>query len=556
MYKGTPPTTANVLIRLGNEWHLKTVDVTSKTGSAGDSNPPFRVAIIQVSDLGNNQFDFNFVNEVGGNGTIVLPPTRSFTIGLSWPTESANLDLHIRDIANNHIYKYNAGGSYGRLLGDVQNGGDRSEVYQSNTADNIVGNYTVGVNYYSGSGPQNGNIQFIIGNQTFDKNITLIAPLGRAGDTVVPYVIGNLTIKLVDNVLVGEFIDYVHECPQSFEVYAGWDQWVDVDLHVIEPNGDNVYTYESQGTVGEMTRHLWGFENGPEIYETKCGALVPGYYDVRLNKYEGNLPTLVNVLIRLGQDYHAAKVNVTETHGYFGDSNPQYEVAIIHVIDAGNGQFNFEIVDEMGDNGNQTGNGTQPGPVETPNRTFYVSVSWPTFANNLDLYVREPWNNLINKYNKWGSFGQLFGDVLNGGDRSEIYQSFNTDQVVGNYVIGVNYYSGSGPETASFTFRIGNNTITRNLSLLAPIGRAGESVVPYIVGTLKISIVNNELVGVFEDYAPPCDASFQVYVAWDQQNSDLDLHVLEATGSHVYTMKPQGIAGKLVRYRWGSENGP
>lgn len=169
--------------------------------------------------------------------------------------------------------------------------------------------------------------------------------------------------------------------------------------------------------------------------------------------------------------------------------------------------------------------------------------------------MREPWNNLINKYNKNGNFGKLIADILTGGDRSEVYESNINDNITGNYTIGVNYFEGSGPETATFTFKIGNNIIEKELVLPAPIGRAGESEVPYIVGTLRISLVNNQIVGEFYDYAPACQDSFEVYAAWDQ-NADLDLHVFEATGAHAYVLRPDGVAGKLTRSKWGAEYGP
>lgn len=213
MYNGNAPTKATVLIRLGNELSLFEVNIPQKSGFAGDLNPPHRVAVIHATGSG-DQFDLNFVDEVSGNGTVVPPPpTQSFYVSLSWPTVNANLDLHIRDIANNHIYKYNAGGSYGKLFGDVQNGGDRSEIYESNTADNIVGNYTIGVNYYSGSGPENANVKIVIGENVIELNKTLLVPLGRAGDTVVPYVFGDLQIfKLPNGQINGTFTAYTPEC--------------------------------------------------------------------------------------------------------------------------------------------------------------------------------------------------------------------------------------------------------------------------------------------------------------------------------------------------------
>lgn len=222
-------------------------------------NPPFRAAIIYVSgDEGN--FNFDIVNEIGNEtGGGVIEPPEAFFVSLKWASPSVNLDLHVKEPQNTHVYKNNLNGNFGKLLGDVLAGGDRSEVYQSLASEEIVGDYLIGVNYFSGQGPQNATIQFIVGTNNFETNIQLLAPIGKAGDSVVPYVAGILRISLDDGDLVGEFIPDQPPCPNSIEVYAAWDQYLDIDLHIYEPGQSNLYVMHPNGIVGSLTRSYWGF---------------------------------------------------------------------------------------------------------------------------------------------------------------------------------------------------------------------------------------------------------------------------------------------------------
>lgn len=210
------------MFNLGSQVFTRTIDLLNATASAGDQNPPYRVGIIYIQGSGDN-FTFDIVEEMGNVTEPVEQPPKFFTVSLFWPTVSNNLDLHIMDPQSTHVYKNNKVGPLGSLLSDILEGGDREEVYQSNAAENIVGNYTIGINYFSGSGAEDANVKFRIGNTTIEKNITLLTPIGPAGDSVVPYIVGTLRIRLSNGNLIAEFFDYQPQCVESFEIYTAWD---------------------------------------------------------------------------------------------------------------------------------------------------------------------------------------------------------------------------------------------------------------------------------------------------------------------------------------------
>jgi uncharacterized protein YfaP (DUF2135 family) len=260
--------------------------LTEVSGRAGDSKPPVFVTILRVIDNNDTTYSYTLADETGNQLEIIEQKTLDIT--LDWASANANLDLQIIEPGQITVNKNNLEGQIGSLVEDVTAGGDRGEKYQTEYGNNAVGDYDISVNYFEGQGEAEGTITFRVGNSSNQVPIKAIAPVGPAGQVVSPYQVGILRVTEVAGVLQGQFIPRIPECSSSFRVYTAWDSVADVDLHVLEPTNNNVYTQRPTGDVGYMNRSSSNQEYGPEIYQTRCGELLPGYYDIRLNLYSGD----------------------------------------------------------------------------------------------------------------------------------------------------------------------------------------------------------------------------------------------------------------------------
>lgn len=163
----------------------------------------------------------------------------------------------------------------------------------------------------------------------------------------------------------------------------------------------------------------------------------------------------------------------------------------------------------------------------------------------------------ITKNNLQGTVGALLQDVTAGGDRGERYETKVDSNVVGDYVISVNYFAGEGQAEGNVIFRIGEDiTFEVPFKAIAPIGPAGQFITPYKIGTLKVSEVNETLNATLVLDLPECENSFDVYAVWETSDLDIDLHVYEPNFKHVWFFNKIGDAGKLVRGHEGKEYGP
>lgn len=120
-----------------------------------------------------------------------------------------------------------------------------------------------------------------------------------------------------------------------------WGSAPDVDLHVYEPNGSQVYWYNLAGYSGFLDRDdRSGY--GPEHYNVPtCETLEPGIYHVALDYYEGDSPEVAAVQIEAGMLVRTYEVSMENE--YFGTPNYPVPVASIWVKNGEYGGYDFEI---------------------------------------------------------------------------------------------------------------------------------------------------------------------------------------------------------------------
>lgn len=101
-----------------------------------------------------------------------------------------------------------------------------------------------------------------------------------------------------------------------------------------------------------------------------------------------------------------------------------------------------------------------------------VTLTWGS-QPDVDLHVFEPEGTHVFYQNKVGSIGQLDLDDTNGYGPEHYYTSCDKLKV-GTYIIGANYYNGSGVETATITISTPVSIITRSIYLTEALGRLGN----------------------------------------------------------------------------------
>lgn len=164
---------------------------------------------------------------------------------------------------------------------------------------------------------------------------------------------------------------------------------------------------------------------------------------------------------------------------------------------------------------------------------------------DIDLHVTEPSNKRVTSINRVGDVGYIDNDSYTAG--KETY----TTCTPGSYLIGVNYYADNdnvGPTEVTIRINGGSNI---TLPLIHPVGEAGENYTPYIFGNLIWDETGVSIVRY-----PTCNDSFEVYLFWDQETTDINLHVMEPNGAHVKFNNPVGPVGELVRANNFAEFGP
>jgi hypothetical protein len=124
-------------------------------------------------------------------------------------------------------------------------------------------------------------------------------------------------------------------------VSLSWGSEPDVDLHVYEPNGMQVFWNNLQGYSGTLDRDdRTGY--GPEHYSVpSCETLENGIYHVALDYFKGDGPELATLQIEAGLLVRTYEIAMPSE--YYGSTNYPELIASILVKNGENGGYDFEI---------------------------------------------------------------------------------------------------------------------------------------------------------------------------------------------------------------------
>ena len=120
-----------------------------------------------------------------------------------------------------------------------------------------------------------------------------------------------------------------------------WGSEPDMDLHVYEPNGIQVFWNNLQGYSGALDRDdRSGY--GPEHYTVpSCETLEPGVYDIALDYFKGYGPEVATLQIEAGQLVRTYEIPMESE--YYGSTAYPEVVASIWVKNNEEGGYEFEI---------------------------------------------------------------------------------------------------------------------------------------------------------------------------------------------------------------------
>ncbi len=117
------------------------------------------------------------------------------TIQLTWDNQP-DVDLHIFQPDNIHVYYSNKTGNVGYLdLDDMSSNGP--EHYYTSCEKMKLGQYTVALNFYSGSSPTAASVATVevtAGNQYKSTTLTLRNPTGSRGDQNPQYKVFSILV--------------------------------------------------------------------------------------------------------------------------------------------------------------------------------------------------------------------------------------------------------------------------------------------------------------------------------------------------------------------------
>ena len=124
-------------------------------------------------------------------------------------------------------------------------------------------------------------------------------------------------------------------------VSLSWGSEPDVDLHVYEPNGIQVFWDNLQGYSGTLDRDdRSGY--GPEHYNVpSCETLEQGIYHIALDYFKGDGPEVATVQIEAGLLVRTYEIPLPAE--YYGSPNYPELIANIWVKNNENGGYDFEI---------------------------------------------------------------------------------------------------------------------------------------------------------------------------------------------------------------------
>jgi hypothetical protein len=120
-----------------------------------------------------------------------------------------------------------------------------------------------------------------------------------------------------------------------------WGSEPDMDLHIYEPNGMQVFWNNLQGYSGALDRDdRTGY--GPEHYNVpSCDTLEGGTYRIALDYFKGDGPEVATLQIQAGQLVRTYEIAMGSE--YYGSPEYPTVVANIGVKSGENGGYDFEI---------------------------------------------------------------------------------------------------------------------------------------------------------------------------------------------------------------------
>ncbi|QXE85547.1 hypothetical protein KP003_14295 [Geomonas nitrogeniifigens] len=121
-----------------------------------------------------------------------------------------------------------------------------------------------------------------------------------------------------------------------------WGAQPDVDLHVLEPDGNHVFYLNKQGTVGMLDLDITS-SYGPEHYFTSCSTLQEGAYKIAVNYFNGSNPEVATVTITTPQGSVTRKVPLYAASGASGDSSPIMAGTVV-VTRNPKGYYDFQVI--------------------------------------------------------------------------------------------------------------------------------------------------------------------------------------------------------------------
>lgn len=122
-----------------------------------------------------------------------------------------------------------------------------------------------------------------------------------------------------------------------------WGSQPDMDLHVFEPDGTQIYYRNLRGAIGTLD-HDDTSSFGPENYVVSCDAVSEGQYRVGVNYYSGSAPetATINLFVSDGQSVTPRSVTINSESGSSGNSSP----TILFTVNASrdtNNELRFQI---------------------------------------------------------------------------------------------------------------------------------------------------------------------------------------------------------------------
>lgn len=281
-------------------------------------------------------------------------------------------------------------------------------------------------------------------NAVKDFQISLVKDNGfvTLGDSDLKDVVGDIRKNMTEN-------QKILLVPHSQgNIYAN-------EVYNVLTTGENPVPQISIGIVGIASPAAYVAGNGD--YVTSSNDVVIGA--LRLSGYSvlpSNIDISYNSNERLGHGFEEIYMN----------PDLQGKTEIVKKIHA-----------KMGSLVSPGGEGSQ-GPIT-------VTLTWGA-QPDVDLHILEPDGTHVYYGSKTGNVGFLDVDDVSSYGPEHYYTSCSSLQT-GTYTIGVNFFYGNAPETASVTISTPFSSITREVYLPLAVGYAGNSR-PVEVGTIEVTV--------------------------------------------------------------------